>query len=300
MGKSTIRRLAIFAHYDKDDIVDNYVYYYLEELKKVCSVVHCVSTAKLNTAHIEQLNRKGINVTCRPNIGYDFMSYKLGLSLYDLIDFDEVVICNDSVYGPFQPLEKVFCSENVSDCDFWGITDSFQTTHHIQSYFVAFRKQAVNTMQFKDFWAEVKTLNNKQDIIDDYEIGLTKTLLDASLSFKTIYQSSQRSTASVLTILTEDNFNFFRKLSKRLFDKDLYEGLPRKIKNFGLRNPTHAAWEDTILTNDSPFLKTELLRDNPTKVASISKIIPIIENEFNYPIELIKDHLARHDVTNTF
>ena len=39
MLASSTRRAAVFAHYDKDDIVDDYVYYYLTELQKVCDSV---------------------------------------------------------------------------------------------------------------------------------------------------------------------------------------------------------------------------------------------------------------------
>ena len=35
-----MKRVAVFAHYDKDSIIDDYVIYYVENLKKVDSSLH--------------------------------------------------------------------------------------------------------------------------------------------------------------------------------------------------------------------------------------------------------------------
>ena len=42
-----MKRLAIFAHYDKDNIIDDYVIYYLKELKKSFETIIFVSYTDL-------------------------------------------------------------------------------------------------------------------------------------------------------------------------------------------------------------------------------------------------------------
>ncbi|WP_439107106.1 rhamnan synthesis F family protein [Congregibacter sp.] len=50
----------------------------------------------------------GINVLVCETFGYDFMSYRLGIEQLFLAAFDELLLCNDSVYGPVYTLRQLF------------------------------------------------------------------------------------------------------------------------------------------------------------------------------------------------
>ena len=78
-------------------------------------------------------------------------------------------------------------------------------------------------------------------------------------------------------ILTENNFRAIKATLSRLTNRDLYRDIPRKIKDFGHKNPTHEHWRSSILDTKSPFVKIELIRDNPTKMEDINEIIPVIK-----------------------
>ncbi|BFM06255.1 rhamnan synthesis F family protein [Halioxenophilus aromaticivorans] len=288
-----LHRATVFAHFDKGNIVDDYVYYYLKQLQKISGHIVFVSTAKLNDDDITQLSSMGIQVSCRANLGYDFMSYKLGIDSLDLSKYDELIICNDSVYGPLQSLEPIFCDSQFKEADVWGITDSHQYSYHLQSYFIVFRKKALNSISFKRFWDNVTELVNKKDIIEKYEVGLSKALLNDKLALASIYKSNQRTPRSIMKAVTENNFQFVKTTIQRLTEKDLWEDLPRKIRDFGNKNPTHTHWKSTILEANVPFLKVELIRENPMDVADINEIVPFLDNHFQYPTTLITNHLAR-------
>ena len=117
--------MAIFAGYDKDGIVDDYVIYYLKELKKVADIVFVYD----NTFFKEELDKvKNLTIhqICEKHGEYDFGSYKRGFlwaKEQDILNkYDSLVFCNDSVYGPFYPLEQIFNKfENDRDVDFWGM-----------------------------------------------------------------------------------------------------------------------------------------------------------------------------------
>ena len=148
-----MKRAVVFAHYDKDSIIDDYVIYYLKELKKISDTIVFVSCCNLADKEIEKLNGIASHVITQIHDEYDFGSYKRGfLYLQDkLNEFDELIFANDSCYGPLYPLEKVFSKMENENSDFWGITKNnfgykknlkhfFVKRPHIQSYFIVFNK----------------------------------------------------------------------------------------------------------------------------------------------------------------
>jgi lipopolysaccharide biosynthesis protein len=56
-------------------------------------------------------------------------------------------------------------------------------------------------------------------------------------------------------------------------------------------NITHYYWKKLLL-NGFPFIKIELLRDNPLNI-DIRNWKEIISSVSNYPIEIIENHLKR-------
>ena len=72
------------------------------------------------------------------------------------------------------------------DVDFWGLTNKYtdlkNIRYHLQSYFLAFRKNVFLDIKFQDFVSNIKKLNNKSQIINLYEIGLSEFLNSLMLS----------------------------------------------------------------------------------------------------------------------
>lgn len=288
--KNNIKRLCVFAHYDKDGIVDDYVHYYLKSLLQVCSKLIFVSVSVNNTEDIKRLESLGIEVIVRDNVGYDFYSYKTGLEKENINQYDEVIICNDSVYGPTQSLESYFLSMKSNPADFWGFTESHNKHIHIQSYFMVFRKNVLTSNIFQQFWRKLKVLNNKEDIISNYEIGLSKSLHKKNFKSHSVFRTNN----------THPAMHFFRNIhtladtiKNKIFTIKFYKSLPNKIRNLGKVNPTHSQWKEALTSKSSPFIKIELLRDNPAKQKNIAEIIPTIISISDYPTDILKKHLKR-------
>ncbi len=187
-----MKRIAIFAHYDKQNIIDDYVLFYINELKKVCSDIIFVSCCDLSQQELDKLNCYKI---AHKHNEYDFGSYKRGF-LYAkekklLDDCNEVLFANDSCYGPFKSLEKIFSYMKEKDCDFWGMTKNkyaFKIVKnrtkdcyipHVQSYFFVLKQNVFNSKVFEQFINSIHEEENKNLIIEKYEIGLTTTLEQA-------------------------------------------------------------------------------------------------------------------------
>ena len=59
------------------------------------------------------------------------------------------------------------------------------------------------------------------------------------------------------------------------------------------RNPTHIGWRSLIRNGGVPFVKVELLRDNPKKINDLDEIRHVIKSVGDYPVKYIEDHLRR-------
>lgn len=281
-----MNRAIVFVHYDRDNIVDDYVYYYLKELQKNASLLIFVSTAKLVEKDVKNLSHYCSKVIIRENIGYDFMSYKIGLESFDYQNYDEVVICNDSVYGPLYPLGDVFEEMTNDSSDFWGITDNTDFSYHLQSYFLVFKKNIISSVAFEQFWKQIKVLNNKEDIIQKYEVGLSKSLMDHGF-LSTVYTSFQATKIQKLSIFIKKftPIKIWNKIIAIINKQD-------KIKRIGKTNTTHHFWKELILLGRTPFIKIELLRDNPMRI-NIHDFEDIIHQVSHYDTKLIEKHLTR-------
>jgi len=185
-----IKRLAIFAIYDKDGIIDDYITYYLNEIRRNVSHLVVVCNGKLTEEGRIKLTAITEDVFVRPNVGYDCGAVKDALFNFigwdKVYEYDELLIANDTVYGPFYPLKRVFDEMDGRDVDFWGLTKQFEikkircseddhtTPEHIQSYFISIKKNLLHSREYYEFWKELDAQSfTFSDAIKKYEIGFS-------------------------------------------------------------------------------------------------------------------------------
>lgn len=292
MNDLSVRRACVFAHYDKDNIVDDYVYYYLSHLSGLAEKVVFVTVSAISDDHIDGLEKMGIEVIVRDNKGYDFFSYKLGLEKLLEDNFDEIILCNDSVYGPFFHLKDLFESMGSLDCDFWGITDSNQIEYHVQSYFLVFKKAVAKSSVFIDFWESLKVIDNKREIINAYEVGLSKKLICAGFKSEVVYSVARVNDFKSRLLQTVYSF---RESIARVFMKDFYRNFFAKLLAIGKVNPniTIVFWKRALVDGGSPFLKVALMRDVSFTSSDFDDLALLLAERSNYPFHNILNHQKR-------
>ena len=119
-------RYAIFVFYDRDGIVDEYNYVLLHEIKKYVKKLLIICNGDVNENGISGLNQYADEVIVRPNKGFDITAYKLGIfneKYLELVKYDEVIIFNNTFFGPLYPFSEMFDYMNQKDIDFWGMTE---------------------------------------------------------------------------------------------------------------------------------------------------------------------------------
>lgn len=193
------RRIGIYLIYDKDGIVDDYIPYYLEQLKTVVSRIIVVCNGMLTTESRQKLNNTVDEVFCRENVGFDAWGYKEAIEYIgweNLLNYDELVITNYTIFGPMYPFDEMFnYMEQHSIADFWGIhrhaedknakyfcgrktIHGFLPEYPLSNFWVI-RSPLLHSYEFKKYWDELPPIKDYIDACLIHEPVFTQTMCDA-------------------------------------------------------------------------------------------------------------------------
>lgn len=179
-------RVAVFASYSPDGILPPQVAPYLEGLQPLTNAIVVVCDNDLLPAEEEKLRRLATHVITGRHGEYDFGSYKRGVAWARenglLEEADDLILCNDSCYGPVKSFEPMFAEMEANEFDFWGATDSNEIGYHVQSYFVVLTRKVFTSASFAAFISGITKQGHVQQVINKYEVGLTKVLKAAGFS----------------------------------------------------------------------------------------------------------------------
>lgn len=205
LNEMSPKRYGVYVFYDKDGIVDEYNYYFIRELKKEVSHVLVICNGELNEEGKAGFEAVADELIVRPNEGYDITAYKIGIEKIDYNkngEYDEILICNSTMFGPFYPFKEMFENMAAQDIDFWGITnfhevpfDPFGTVKygmlpkHIQSFFMVFRKSLTTTSDFVNYWENMPVINSYEEAIGYHEAIFTKEFADKGYKWN-VYANS--------------------------------------------------------------------------------------------------------------
>jgi hypothetical protein len=203
-----------------------------------------------------------------------------------------VTLVNDSVYGPFAPLGPLVKRLDPAQADAWGLTDSWQRRYHLQSYFMRFGRSVLDSPAWQQFWQNVRPLPSKHSIVRRYEIGLTQALLKAGLRCRAIwpYTDLVNRVASA-EVAWSDGKDDHTPPPERLRQRQ-WRRVLEAAGNRSPLNPTSDLWRQLIEAK-YPFIKRELLRDNPTKVADLAEWRNAVALIFNADIDRVERDLER-------
>ena len=193
------KRLLIFFFYDKDGIVDRYIPYMLDDMKKNVSDIIFVSNGKINAKSRPTVEAITKNILERANEGLDAWAYKEALESIgweNLKTYDEVILMNHTIMGPIYPFKDMFDFMNKKDLDFWGLTkfheipnDPFDMIEcgyipeHIQSHFIVVRKPILQSKEFQKYWEALPEINSYEESIALHETQFTKHFEDLGFSW---------------------------------------------------------------------------------------------------------------------
>lgn len=152
------KRLGIYVIYDEQNVICNADLYLAQEIRSVTSrLIVCVnSTEKVDA---QKLSKYTDEIIVRDNSGYDAGAVKEVLCGYlnegELQDYDELVISNNSFFGPFIPMREIFRTMDLRKCDYWGLSgyagDESLFWRGAGSYFWVFKRAIIQERFLENF-----------------------------------------------------------------------------------------------------------------------------------------------------
>ena len=285
-----MKRFSIYCFYDRDGIVGEYVCHYLRALKKVSDYIYVVVNGSITAGGRQKLLSVADRVDQRENYGLDAYAYRHALQECrdQLKEYDELILSNNSFYGPVYPLEDVFSTMNTADTaassDFWGITVHPQlqavinekqkldyVNEHVQSYFIVFRKKVFQSRVFEQFFQNLPEIDNFLDAVVLFELELTRVLTEEGrFSYKSYVNPADfpdgNCTIPYPWDLYRDGKSPFVK--RKVFFEKYHEIISRnrgnqsrrlldELKNSG-SYPVELIWDDLLRTQPMSVLRENL------------------------------------------
>lgn len=222
-------------------------------------------------------------VVHRINEGWDFASWDTARELLsdDLKGAREILLTNDSCFGPFAELGSLFDRIRSKNLDVTSLTDGWFSGYHLQSNFLYFRGEVIKSDPLGRFFAGYGFPKLKSSIVREGEIGLSRFLLADGFEIGALHDYQSLST----TFLAD----FERRMAAlRLDERSLDVGIVRwmvDIRESLIRgtplNTTHVFWEE-LLRAGMPFVKRDLLAKNPLGCPTLGRLEPLLAESFAY------------------
>ena len=138
-----------------------------------------------------------------------------------------MVLTNDSLAGPYGPLDDLVARIEASPADVWAATDTQFPIPHLHSYLLGFRGGLLAREPLRGFFAGVQAQETKRAVIETYEFGLSNLVRDHGLTAEVAWSKEALgfdvSTDSVLQgwpLLLASGFPFVKRF---LFERRFAE-----------------------------------------------------------------------------
>lgn len=182
-------RLLVYVVYDRRGDVEDYIPYALTALREHCDRIVAVVNGRLTASGRAALAPVVDEIVERDNRGYDIWGYKAGLDAVGAVidEYDEVILANDTWFGPVRPFAPVFDQMDSEALHFWGLTDHVRVEpnpftgdgylpYHLQSYWFVARRALFQSEEWRAYWRDLPQLDTYSDAVVKHEAAFTELL----------------------------------------------------------------------------------------------------------------------------
>ncbi|MBM7566464.1 rhamnan synthesis F family protein [Paenibacillus sacheonensis] len=294
-------RLGIFQMHDADGVVDRYIEYLLDDLRRNVNHLVIVCNGGINEEGRSALKKYTTDVFIRKNEGFDAAAIKETLEVLlgweRVYQYDELVLVNNSCFGPLYPLESVFETMEQKDVDFWGLTEqpslpnSFSSPaihsrylpSHIQTYFLVIRHRLLHSEDFRRIWDTLPQIYSCEEAVIHYELRFTVFFSELGYIHDTYVDSG------LFTVMNpEDNYEYVMYESYRLIAECKCPLIKRENFSRPLNNTLEAsAGEDMTRAfayiRDNTTYNVDLIWNHLLRVCNITDLYEIMHLNFIFP-----------------
>ena len=300
--------LCIFQMCSLEKVVEDYIFPLLNELKKYSEYLLIVCNGEINKSDLERLRISCDDIYIRGDYGFDAGAFADVITKYipkeTLLKYDELILVNDSCYGPIYPLSEMFNFMNQKDTlDFWAITaqNEFKDVYyginiipyHVQPYFIVIRKRMFQSTDFFEFWENMIIPSGHMQAVNNYELKFTEYFESKGYKGGAYINNSDllNYCEQHQPYIYYDTYNLIKEFKCPLIKRKAFK-LPHNMTltaNYGetLKRTLNYISENTDY--DINIIIRDLLHTlNPTEIRNALHLDFIIHNNANHSIVLNK------------
>ncbi len=189
-------KVAIVACFTKNGFLHDYLIEYLKSLRKYFDGVILIGDCPIFKSELVKIEDIVMYASFSRHKEYDFGSYKRGylyLKNQNLLNnIDELLLTNDSCFGPIKNLSVIFEKMNKQNCDFWGLIENNDIRTHLQSWFILLKHNVIVSDALNNFLTEIKQQKKFWDIVTQYETEFTHHLVESGFKYSAYLQASTK------------------------------------------------------------------------------------------------------------
>lgn len=269
-----MRRMLVYLTYDKQNIVDDYIGYFLRSMRPIADSIIVVCNMPYIEKGISNLSDYADGIFYRENIGLDCGGFKDALCRFigweSLKEYDELILANDSFYGPFKDISQIFEEMEARNLDFWGLMRRGEGAYgrtgsdpeHILSFFYVFQAPLIHSGEFRSYWEEMPYYRDYMTVVKQYERQLTKHFSELGYVYDTYADTRPNESTDPRNQFFQCDYLSYEMLTKRKF----------------------------------PFLKRKQLSYNPLFMQTqenLAQSIAYIDQHTDYDVDFIWKNLIR-------
>lgn len=268
-GRATSRggSVALYAHWSPGGRISRMVMRQIAIWRENGFDVVFVSNASPPAEDWEAVAEQTVLRIRRGNTGGDFGAWRDAAreALRTLPQPRELLLSNDSVLGPFRPMEPIVAAWRDGGEGLFGLTESLAGGAHLQSYALLARgEDAVGTVltHLEGF----RDSRSKWRIVQSGEIGLTRRFVASGIRCAALFGYER--------VLTQVDAATRLSLGDRF-------AAPDSLRRHPL-NPCHHLWRVLVERMAFPYIKTDLISRNPWNLADLdgwTDLVPLREQD---------------------
>lgn len=252
-------RICLYAHYDPYGRIAPHVLHYLKQLHE-SDFTTCIALSgmdRISSNDHAVLRSFGVRPYFRRNVGLDFGAWSDLVAAGCAEGADTILLANDSVFGPLHPLAPIVERMQARNLDVWGMVESKEAGWHLQSWFLCFSAAAFASPAVARVLRQPFHLMRKAEIVLHGEIGLGAAILADRLTWGACWRQPDR-----------------------------------RLRRLIPGNAMHLDYLSVMRSGAVPFVKIELLRDNPAAIPWIAGWRRQVATSPIFPPAWIDAHLA--------
>lgn len=244
------KNYLLIAHYHSSGKIRDDLKKFVIEANNFFKDIILIST-KLDKLEIKKI-KNFAKVIIRPNYGYDFYSYKIGIQ--ELLSSKKITsgtiffVASSLFFVNPKKLLNFFKRKKNLDKKICGLSKSWEIEEHLQTDIFSIPVNYFEKKKFLNWWKKIKKYKKRSTIIGKYEIGFSKFLIKNDIEYDCFFKENIKDYPNSL----------IKKLKNRI--SNIFFKVVKKHK----KNPTHFYWQQIL--NKFGILKIDLIKFNPNRI----------------------------------